>query len=120
MEPITFTVKQRELLTGPGVYVFRHRSGKAAYIGTTAFGLARALAHNHKMRDIPNLSLEFIPCPTESAAFDLEVQLIGQHMPTYNVMLNNHGFIIYNKKAQEKFDKAKAKASPFKVEEYTT
>lgn len=102
MNPIRFDAEQTKLLMGPGVYVFRHANHKLAYIGTTAYGMGRALSPNHKMRKVPNLTLEFIPCESESAAFDLETRMLRESKPTYNVMLNGHGYNAEAVKAWEK------------------
>lgn len=84
MKSIKFSKDEIAALGGPAVYIFR--SGRhMVYVGSSAYGLGRALGPNHKMRHVEgDFSLELIPCATADEAFDLEQTLIRQNDPKYN------------------------------------
>lgn len=84
MKSLKFSKDEIAALGGPAVYIFR--SGRhMVYVGSSAYGLGRALGPNHKMRHIEgDFSLELIPCATADEAFDLEQMLIRQNDPKYN------------------------------------
>lgn len=114
MDSIKFTREQVALLCEPGVYIYRDEH-RVLYVGATNFGIDRAFDHNHKMRKIPNTSLEFIPCESAAAALDLESELIAKLNPRFNVHRFSMGKHYFSSSAQDDFERVCMSAEEKKI-----
>jgi DNA polymerase-3 subunit epsilon len=80
------------LPTGPGVYVFRDRDGRALYIGTSRSVRARVRSYFTASEPRVRMSamvaaaeqVEAIPCAHALEAEVRELRLIAEHKPPYN------------------------------------
>ncbi|HUW78533.1 MAG TPA: DEDD exonuclease domain-containing protein [Candidatus Nanopelagicaceae bacterium] len=78
--------------SGPGVYIFRDRSGSALYVGTSNHLRSRVRSYftaseqRRRILDMLNLveTITAIPCATSVEAQVRELRLINEHQPTYN------------------------------------
>jgi excinuclease ABC subunit C len=83
---------------GPGIYIFRDKSGRPIYVGKAKNLKKRILSYFKASGDIPHKtqvmmsrakSLEFILTTTDKEAFILESNLIKKHLPRYNIILRD-------------------------------
>lgn len=83
---------------GPGVYLFKDRSGRTIYVGKAKNIKKRVLSYFTSRSELsPKTAvmmdraegLDYILTSTENEAFILESSLIKKHMPRYNVVLRD-------------------------------
>lgn len=83
---------------GPGVYLFKDRSGRIIYIGKAKNLKKRVLSYFRPLSDLPYKTglmvnrakgLDYILTATETEAFILESNLIKKHLPRYNIVLRD-------------------------------
>ncbi len=93
-----FNERLRNLPQSPGVYIYRDDSGQIIYVGKSKslrdrvrsyFGAPRGLSTKTR-RLVQNIAtMETITTDTELEALLLEMNLIKQHRPRYNVLLKD-------------------------------
>ena len=83
---------------GPGVYLFKDRSGHVLYVGKAKSLRKRVLAYLKPAGDLPQKTaimmgraqaLDFILTATENEALILESNLVKRLMPRYNIVLRD-------------------------------
>ncbi len=83
---------------GPGVYLFKDRSGRIIYIGKAKNLKKRVLSYFRPLSDLPYKTglmmnrakgLDYILTATETEAFILESNLVKKHLPRYNIVLRD-------------------------------
>ena len=87
-----------DLPEGPGVYIFKDRSGQIIYVGKAKNLKKRVLAYFKPTHELPHKTalmmnnargLDYFLTATEKEAFILEDTLVKQHMPRYNIILRD-------------------------------
>lgn len=89
---------QRVLPEAPGVYLFKDEAQEVLYVGKAKSLRKRVLSYFRPPREIPPKTLRmlekarglhFVLTATEQDALILERNLIGSHMPRYNIVLRD-------------------------------
>jgi len=87
-----------KLPDGPGVYLFKDRSGQVIYVGKAKNLKKRVLSYLRPLPELPQKtavmmnwaeSIDSILTATEKEAFILERNLIKKSMPRYNIILRD-------------------------------
>ncbi len=95
LDPMTLKLR---LPDGPGVYLFKDRSGEVLYVGKAKNLKKRVLAYLKPAGDLPPKTavmmsraevLDFILTTTENEALILESNLVKRLMPRYNIVLRD-------------------------------
>jgi excinuclease ABC subunit C len=95
---LDFETLRSRLPDGPGVYLFKERSGAVIYVGKAKNLKKRVLSYCRPAEDLTQktslmmqraVSLEYILTSTENEAFILESNLIKKHLPRYNIILRD-------------------------------
>jgi len=87
-----------KLPVGPGVYLFKDRSGQVIYVGKAKNLKKRVLSYLRPLPELPHKTavmmswakgIDYILTATENEAFILESNLIKKSMPRYNIILRD-------------------------------
>ncbi len=97
--PEFLRARLKELPTGPGVYLFRDREGKALYIGKAISIRKRVAGHfrfygqgsstKEGLMLSKTVTIDALETPTEVEALLLEAAMVKERLPKYNSALRD-------------------------------
>ena len=97
-DPVTFDERLRRVPESPGVYLWKDAQGMLLYVGKSKrlrdrmrsyFGAARSLSAKTRRLVSHIADFEIIVTQSELEALLLEMNLIKQHRPRYNILLKD-------------------------------